>query len=60
MDYQNHLGPQGLIIRIRIMRQHHVAVELCPRNEASPRGLREIIPLLEAPPRGLRGITPWP
>jgi len=37
-----------------------MAVELCPSDETSPRGLREIIPILEAPPRGLRGITPWP
>jgi len=42
------------------MRPHHVAVKLCPSNEASPRGLRGIIPLQEAPPPGLRGITPWP
>jgi len=42
------------------LRHHHIAVELCPTNEASPRGLQEIKPLQEAPPRGLRGITPWP
>ena len=51
---------QDLTIRIRISRHHHVAVELCPSSEASPRGLRGITPLQEAPPRGLRGITPWP
>jgi len=54
------MRPQDLTIRIRIMRHHHVAVELCPSNEVSPRGLHGIIPLQEAPPRGLRGITPWP
>ena len=42
------------------LRHHHMTMELCPTNEASPRGLHGIIPLQEAPPRGLRGITPWP
>ena len=49
-----------MTIRIRILRHHHVAVELCPSNKASPRGLRGIIPFQEAPPCGLHGITPWP
>jgi len=54
------MRPQDLTIWIRIMRHHHVAVELRPSSEVSPRGLRGIIPLQEAPPRGLRGIMSWP
>jgi len=50
---------QDLTIWIRISRHHHVAVELCPTSEASPRGLRGITPLQEASPRGLRGIMSW-
>ena len=41
-----------MTIRIRIMRHHHVAVELCPNNEASPRDLRKITLT--------RGTTTWP
>jgi len=60
MIYPNHLGLLDLTIRIHTMRHHHQTVELRPRSEASPRGLRGITSLHEAPPRDLRGITSWP
>jgi len=60
MIYQTPFKTTRLDYPDTYLRHHHVALELCPRNEASPRGLRGIIPLQEVPPRGLRGITPWP